>query len=96
MTSTTIEVTHLEEITGAFEISCDYADESWSCPDQPARWVMHIKPCCPAIPLHKLACDQCKEARLMDAFSIECPDCGHITEHAPDAYRYIEPLRGKA
>ena len=91
MTMTHIEVTHLEEIVGAMEIPCDYSTER-ACPDLPAKWVMHLKVCCPHVAMQKLACDGCKEQRLMDAFSLECEFCGTVFDHAPDAYRYIEPL----
>lgn len=94
MTSMDLEVVDLTEFVGDIEIPCDYADES-TCPDEPARWVLFLKPCCPAGGGVRLACERCKENRLMDAHSVECASCGFIYEHAPEAYSRVEPLERK-
>ena len=50
MTSTTIEVTHLEEIVGDHPICCDYADDEFNasdflCSKEPAKWVLVLVRC---------------------------------------------------
>lgn len=95
MTSPGLEIIDLTEFVGDISCPCDYSDER-QCPDEPAAWVLHLKPCCPAGGGFRLACDKCKEARLMDAHSVECGFCGYIFEHAPEAYHYIEPLGRRA
>lgn len=94
MTATGLEIVDLTEFVGDLDIKCDYADEP-TCRDDPARWVLFLKPCCPAGGGVRLACDQCKENRLMDMHSVECGFCGHIYDHAPEAYSRIEPLERK-
>jgi hypothetical protein len=83
----------LTEVVGDFSIPCDYAGEA-ECPDLPAEWVLYRKPCCLAGVAPKLACEPCKEARLMDGMSVECEHCGHVYDHAPDAYSYMERING--
>ena len=95
MTAPGLEIVDLTSIVGDFEVSCDYADEDWNCQDDPASWVLHLKPCCPAGAGVRLACEVCKESRMMDAGAVECQFCGFVYEHAPEAYHYIEPLERK-
>lgn len=95
MTSMDLEIIDLAEFMAGLLPPCEYSDES-SCPDDPAAWVLHLKPCCPAGGGFRLACDSCKENRLMDAHSVQCVHCGYIFEHAPEAYHYIEPLGRRA
>lgn len=90
MTAVATDAFMLTEIVGDLDIPCDYSDER-DCPDLPAEWVLHVKACC-YVGRQRLACDTCKENRLMDAFSLECATCGHIFERAPDAYVLIEAL----
>jgi hypothetical protein len=94
VTSLGIEIVDLTEFVGDFQIPCEYAGEP-GCQDEPAAWVLHLKPCCPAGGGIRLACERCKESRLMDMHSVQCEFCGHIFEHAPEAYRLIEPLERK-
>ena len=91
MTSMDLEIIDLTEFVGDIEIPCDYAGGGL-CQDDPARWVMFRKPCCPGGAGVRLACELCKEARLLDQLSLECQFCGFIYEHAPEAYSRIEPL----
>ena len=94
MTSMDLEIIDLTEIVGSLDTSCDYADEK-SCRDDPARWVLHLTPCCPAGGGIRLACDKCKNDRMNSAHSVECAFCGFIFERAPEAYHLIEPLERK-
>lgn len=86
-----LEIVDLASTVGDIEIPCDYSDTR-ICPDDSATWVLHLKPCCPAGVGVRLACDTCKDHRLLDRIAVECEFCGFIFEHAPEAYSYIEPL----
>lgn len=86
----------LEKIIGDLEVPCEfYEDGRVLCQNEPAKWVMHRNPCCPATMYPVLACDCCKEARVMDMIALECRFCNHIWEHAPDAYSMIEKIDKK-
>jgi hypothetical protein len=86
----------LQQIVGDLEVPCEfYEDGRVLCQNDPAQWVMHRNPCCPATMYPVLACDTCKDARVMDMIALECRHCGHIWENAPDAYSMIEKLDKK-
>ena len=93
MTSPGLEIVDLTELVGGVEIPCDYSDEP-ACGGGSPSWVLFFS-CCEGGSGVRLACDICKDERLMDRVSIECPACGHIFEHAPEAYSRIEPLERK-
>lgn len=94
MTAPGLEIIDLTEFVGDMSLPCDYSDEHRMV-DEPASWVMFLKPCCPEGGGIRLACEHCKEGRLMDMHSVQCEFCGHIFEHAPEAYSRIEPLERK-
>lgn len=94
MTAMDLEIVDLTSIVGDWALPCEYAGEP-GCRDDPASWVLFLKPCCPAGGGIRLACELCKESRLMDMHSVQCEFCGHIFEHAPEAYSRIEPLERK-
>lgn len=86
----------LEQLVGEIETPCEfYEDGRVLCQNDAAKWIMHRNPCCPATMYPVLACDCCKEARVMDMIALECRFCGHLWEHAPDAYSLIEALNKK-
>lgn len=91
--TTELEIIDLTEIVGEFEVSCDYADGP-DCRGESPKWVLFFR-CCEEGSGIRLACDPCKDVRLLDQISIECQACGYIFEHAPEAYVYIEPLERK-
>lgn len=94
MMSPEIQVIEFTEIVEGIEIPCDYAGmEKYNPHDDAARWVMHRNACCPSTLAPALACDLCKEVRVMDLIALECVFCGHIWQHAPEAYSMIESLR---
>lgn len=96
MTSMDLEIVDLTSIVGGFDIPCEYsADEHTVCQDDPARWVLHLKPCCPAGAGIRLACEVCKELRVMSGSAVQCEFCQHIFFPAREAYAYIEPLERK-
>lgn len=96
MTSMDLEIIDLTEVVGDWEIPCEYAgDEVTACKDDPARWVLHLKPCCPAGAGVRLACEPCKEARVAGGGAVYCEHCGHTFFPAREAYHYIEPLERK-
>lgn len=95
MTAPGLEIIDLTEIVGRLEIPCDFADMP-DCRDEPAKWVLHRNKCCPDVPPAALACESCKEGRLLDRYALECRWCGFIWEHAPEAYCYIEPLERRS
>lgn len=87
----------IEELNAhEFDTCCELGDgpvhEAPQC-DRPVRWIMHRKPCCARSMYPALACDQCKEQRLMDVLALECEGCGHIYEHSAEAYTYIEAFK---
>ena len=86
----------LAQIVGDLDVPCEfYEDGRVLCQNDPAEWVMYRNPCCPATMHPVLACECCKEARVMDMIALECRFCGHIWESAPDAYSMIERLDKK-
>lgn len=97
MTSTTIEVTHLEEIVGDHPICCDYADDEFNasdflCSKEPAKWVLVLVRCATChMGGARLACDTCKDIRLSSEGGVVC-DCGEVTVPARAAYSRIEAL----
>lgn len=88
-----IEFTEMEQIVGELLTPCDYAglEGANPCPDQPAAWVLFLKPCCGVV-RHRLACTHCKDVRLAGEGCVECPDCGHVTFPAREAYFLVEAL----
>lgn len=91
-----LETVDLTEIVGDFEVSCEYAgDDPTECKDDPARWALHLNPCCPAGAGVRLACDVCKELRVTSGGAVRCEHCNFIFFPARKAYHYIEPLERK-
>ena len=85
--------TVLEQIVGDLETPCDFfVDGKVLCQGEPAEWVLYRNPCCAATLHPALACECCKEARVMNMIALECGYCGHIWEEAPDAYSMIERI----
>ena len=96
MTQTTLSPVELVQIVGDLDIPCDFfVDGKVLCQGEAAHWVMYRNPCCVQTMTPALACDCCKEARVMDMIALECGYCGHIWENAPDAYSMIEKLDKK-
>lgn len=79
------------EIVGDLEIPCDYLDDS-TCSKGRAEWVLHRVRCTCGAGGAALACDPCKELRLLSEGSVECGTCGEVTSPARAAYSYIEYL----
>lgn len=86
-----LEFVTTENFLGDFQLPCDYGREA-GCP-RPAEWVLYRKPCCTSAFTPALACDQCKEARLMNRIAVECEGCGHVVMDAASAYSHMERLR---
>lgn len=85
------------EIVEGIETPCQFADRTEVCPDEPARWIMWLNPCCEKGLTTKfaLACDTCKSVRMNAPIALQCRHCGHISFPAATAYTYIEPLEKK-
>lgn len=78
--------------SGAFELPCDLGTKlDVECPN-PARWVMWRKPCCEAAASPALACEGCKERRLMNHIAVICRHCGAVHMDSASAYMRIEAL----
>ena len=93
MNQTVLSPVEIVELVGDLELPCDFYIPTKSlCRNEPAEWVLYRKPCCAAKVTPAIACTACKEARVMDLLALECHHCGHIFEHAPDAYSMIEKL----
>lgn len=82
----------ITEIVGEMSIVCDYA-EHWTCPKDPAEWVLHRVRCECGYGGHALSCTVCKDARLLASADmiLLCGGCGDPVP-AREAYTYIEPL----
>ncbi len=72
------------------DIPCSYAEEP-TCGKGPAKWVMRLVPCCSGM-MQTLACDRCKDIRMVTEDGIECDRCGLVTVPARYAYYAIEAL----
>ena len=80
------ELTHLDE---DWAIPCEM---KWEPCLNEAKWVMFRSPCCAEKPKAGFACEPCKERRLLNQISVECPFCGHVWPDSASAYTRIEPL----
>ena len=85
------------DIVEGIETPCQFAGRTKVCPDEPARWIMWVDPCCSEALAHScvLACDTCKAIRLSNLVTIVCQRCGHVYSPASTAYTYVEPLEKK-
>lgn len=94
MTDIRHDIHTVEEVVGDFDLSCDfYVDGKVLCQGDPAHWVMYRTPCCgTSASTPALACDTCKEARVLNMISLECHWCGKVWESSVDAYSMIEKL----
>ena len=92
-TQPTIEVIDLTEMVHEVELPCDYSGDGMlrGVHDDPARWVMWTKDHGCGVKI-RLACDTCKESRLMNRIGIECEPCGYVEMDAASAYSRIEAL----
>ena len=79
------------EIVGDIEVPCEYAGDP-SCPDEPARWVMHTVTCACGFGGVRIACTPCKDLRMLGEGAVVCESCGYVTVPARLAYHSIEPL----
>lgn len=93
MATETIIETVVPDLTAhEFDICCDVGPldgggDNDDC-SRPARWLMWRK-CCGNC---SLACDQCKDDRVMNRTAVLCHTCDTYFFDAPDCYMYIEPL----
>lgn len=87
--SSTEDITILEMVE-EHEIPCDYADDPYSdCPDLRAEWVLFLVRCDCGYGGQTLACNYCKELRMMSEGAVEC-ECGELVAPARAAYSYVE------
>lgn len=75
------------------ELPCDLGiRQDDTCPN-PAKWIMFRKPCCEVTSTPALACDSCKETRLMNRIGVVCRGCNTLHPDASAAYARIELIR---
>lgn len=83
-----------------FALPCDFGHgplvtQSIGEHDDPAQWVMHLKPCACGKFACRLACTRCKDERMKGDIYLECSTCGAVSAGGSEAYWYIEPLEKK-
>lgn len=71
---------------------CELGQLSQPCQWQ-AEWILWKEPCCGGVE-HRLACTDCKDARMLSDAGVVCGKCGHLTAPAKNAYVRVESLRG--
>lgn len=82
----------VSELTGDFDLCCDYHGDG-TCQDLPAKWVMFKH--CPVCDERgaKLVCTSCKDARMTSEAGLVClPGCGEVVAPARYMYTGCEPL----